>query len=176
MYSNRVHYRKTSETRIELEAIARYAKGKSPFVGVPIVEDGSRRPAVFLRKHLQAAIESKVLSAIYCSESHVLTLNGGKSKYALRDLVACGSWQPWTVKEDLEKWARGKRKTAATRLLPANLKHDAKRRLEVEKLERKLAKVSIYKPHNPACIVPRPSVPWIPSRFPQISIKSIALP
>jgi hypothetical protein len=148
-YSNRCQYKKSLQTRIEAEAIALYARGKSPYVGIPIVEDGTRRPAVFIRKHLVAAMESKVVTAIYDAETHSLTLNGGKSKYVLRDLTACGSRQVWTVKDELQKWALSKRKIVAVKKLPANLRADAKRRQEVEKPGRKLAKIRVYRPINP---------------------------
>ena len=155
MYSNRVQYKKSSEIRIEVEAIRRYAQGKSPYAGLPIVDDGSRRPAVFLRSHLVAAVSSGILTAIYDSQSHSLTLNGGKSKYVLRDLIATEFRQPWQVKDELIKWADRKRKTVATRKLPANLRLDGKRREEVAKLERRLAKIHVYKPQNPACVEAR---------------------
>jgi hypothetical protein len=150
MFSNRVHYR-DGDTRIELAGILPYiSKAKAPYVAVPVVEDGSRRAAVFIRSHLKAAIESNVLTAIYSSESYTLTLNGGKSKYVLKDIVATGHKQAWQVQEELVKWATSKRKAVATKRLPAHHRRDAKRRAEIAKLEKQLGKLYLRPPHNPA--------------------------
>jgi hypothetical protein len=149
MHSNR-SVKKYPEIRMDVAAVAMYAKGSAPYIGVPVVEDGTRRAAVFCRKHLQAAIAAPVVSAVYDVEAHTLTLNGGPlAKYTLRDLAADGlSWQ---MRNDLTKWAERKRKTATVKNLPANLKQDAKRREAIGKLERRLSKIYLYKPFNPVC-------------------------
>jgi hypothetical protein len=141
----------------DLARAQRYAKGKSHYVGIPIVDDGSRRPAIFRRSHLQAAVASGVLHARYDEDEGILILNGGTSRYALRDLSRSSGQNAYQIREELTKWAVGRRRTIRTRNLPPNLRDDAKRRAEVEKLERKLARIHVYRPRNP--VIPQERKP-----------------
>jgi hypothetical protein len=148
MHSNRTA-KSYPEVRINLDALRTYAKGSAPYLAVPIVENGSRRPAIFCRKHLLAAISAPVVSAVFNVETNAITLNGGpKAKYILRDLSVNNLYQ---VRCELEKWAERKRKTATVKNMPANLKQDAKRRQAIEKLEKRLGKIHVHKPTNPVC-------------------------
>jgi hypothetical protein len=142
--------------RISAQSLSIYANGKSPFVGLPVVDDGGRRPALFLRKHFAAAIGGGVTFAKYDHEKLTLTVRGVRSAYTLRDLSANSNDYPlWQVKATLAKWAGSKRKTAQRKALPANERLTAKQNLEIGKLERRAAKIHVHKPVNPCAIAPR---------------------
>jgi len=142
--------------RISAQSLSIYANGKSPFVGLPVCDDGGRRPALFLRKHFAAAIGDGVTFVKYDHEKQTLIVRGVRSSYTLRDLSANSNAYPlWQVKETLAKWAGSKRKTAQRKALPANERLTAKQNLEIGKLERRAAKIHVHKPVNPCAIAPR---------------------
>lgn len=145
---------------MRLETIRRYAQGKSPLVGVPIfsVADGKYRTAVFWRSHLQAfAGNPHLVRASYDEETATLVLSGGKhASYRLYDLRAGSdpnskrvTLQAWQIRDELTKWANGRRKSAISRALPENERKAVKLRLEVGKLERARDKIRLYVPFSP---------------------------
>jgi hypothetical protein len=139
--------------RISAQSLSIYANGKSPFVGLPVCDDGGRRPALFLRKHFVAAIGGGVTFVKFDHEKQVLIVRGVRSSYTLRDLSA--STQRDAVRVTLAKWAGSKRKTAQRKALPANERLTAKQSLEIGKLERRAAKIHVHKPVNPCATTPR---------------------
>ena len=109
----------TTKTRIPLAMLTRAANSKSPYAGVPVVHDGSRRPAIFVRKHLLAAIESGATTAVYDHKKLALIVNGSKSsRYLLRDLATSSMHHIWNVEKELQQWASRKRKTDAAKRIP----------------------------------------------------------
>lgn len=149
----------------DMGRIKRYSIGKSPYVGLPVVEDGSRRPAVFLRNHLQAAVAAGVLHASYIEAYHdaegqhypaVLVMNGGKAKYTLIDLsTSTPNHSAMYVREVHTKWAKGRRKSAITRTATPAQREALKIQAEVAKLERAKAKIYCERPRNPLIREPR---------------------
>ena len=103
-----------------LAAIAAYARGKAPYVGVVVEQDGVRRTLVFRRQHLAAAAACPgILTVKYDADANMLILNGGRNRYALRGLKdgdkywqRCGtgmSHRTVDIRGELTRWA-GKRR------------------------------------------------------------------
>lgn len=142
--------------RISAQSLSIYAKGKSPFVGLPVCDDGGRRPALFMRKHFVAAVAATsggVTLVHYNHENFQLVIRGVRSSYTLRDLSV--NTERWQVRDTLAKWAGSKRKTAQRKNLPANERLSAKQNVEIAKLERRAAKIHVHKPVNPCATAPR---------------------
>jgi hypothetical protein len=113
-----LHSKGGSKLRISALSLSIYARGKSPFVGLPVCDDGGRRPALFLRKHFVAAIGGGVTFVKYDHEKQTLVIRGVRSSYTLRDLSAnANGYQLWQIKDTLTKWAGSKRKTAQRKAL-----------------------------------------------------------
>jgi len=139
--------------RISAQSLSIYANGKSPFVGLPVCDDGGRRPALFLRKHFVAAIGGGVTFVKFDHEKQVLIVRGVRSSYTLRDLST--NTTAYQVKTALEKWAGSKRRATARKGLPANARLTTTQAAEIAKLERRAAKIRVHKPVNPCAAAPR---------------------
>ncbi len=124
-----------------LDAVARYAFGKAPLLGVPLVfRDGTRHTAVVPREGLRAAVEAGRFHGArvsYDTEAKALIFKAKRCFYSLRDLwpdkdpSSC-------LRETLESWARAQRQR---RNGLSGSKADRKRRaLEqgIGKLEKRL--------------------------------------
>jgi hypothetical protein len=149
--------------RISAQSLSIYANGKSPFVGLPVCDDGGRRPALFLRKHFDAAIGGGVTFVKYDHEKLTLTVRGVRSAYTLRDLSANSTaYQLWQIKNALEKWAGTKRRAAKRKALSVSERLTGHQIAEIEKLERAKAKalVRVHKPVNPSTVKPDAMSAW----------------
>jgi len=139
--------------RISAQSLSIYANGKSPFVGLPVCDDGGRRPALFMRKHFVAAIGGGVTFVKFDHEKQVLIVRGVRSSYMLRDLST--NTTAYEVKTVLEKWAGSKRRAKARKALPANARLTTAQAEEIAKLERRAAKLHAHKPVNPCATTAR---------------------
>src|SRR5690349_5897908 len=76
--NGRVEYPDKDHILLKVDIVRLYAtQGKSPYVGIPVVTDGSRPHAIFPRLMLRAAVESpRHIKAYYDNETKSLTLNG----------------------------------------------------------------------------------------------------
>lgn len=142
-----------------LERVERYARGKAPFVGLPVWDSTVDRmvTAVFLRNLLESAVEfAKLKNADvrYVAKDHVLEFKGFGDRggsWKLIDLKQAGKIMPWIVKKEMEKWAEKQR---ARREFPTDKAGRKRKALEKEIriLEKRLSRHSWYNdepPRNP---------------------------
>jgi len=138
---------------LKAKVVARYANGKAPFVGIPIVGPHYRVTAVFRRSHLQAAMEIQPTRIIYNADTHTLNLRNGKSSYSLYDLVGQKKIQLWVSKGELARWARGRRSGAKARTERNSLGPELFRvrqlRETIARLRKERSRIYTTTPHNP---------------------------
>jgi hypothetical protein len=151
--NGRIEYPDKDHVLLSVDTIRLYAtQGKSPYVGIPIVTDKSRSPAVFPRQILRAAVESPGhIKAYYDNETKTLTLNGRRNRYRLVDQTS--RLELWQIIEPIRKWAHGQQRSKAARernKLYGPLAPLAKRtREQIRKLERQREKLYVHRPANP---------------------------
>jgi hypothetical protein len=169
----RTEYPDAEHILIDLDTVKLYAsQAKSPYVGIPVVTDGSRPPAIFLRRILQAAVSAPGhVTALYDATEKTLLLNGGgRSRYLLKDQLAQGTH--WQIVEQIRRWAHSQQSSKAARERnkaagPMAPKARQTREL-IAKLERRAAKIRLDRPPNP--VVPEdyalePASEWERERF-----------
>lgn len=147
---------------MKLDTIRKYASGTSPIIGIPIfrLSEGKHIRAVFRRDHLRAALSAPVTEARYDEKQNVLVLNGSaKAEYRLRDLRCHAEFPGWKLREQLSKWAAGKRKSVHTRGLAPNAKRVIKLQAQIAKLERAKEKIRAHRPHPPLILSEWPRQP-----------------
>lgn len=174
---HRIEYPDAEHIFISIAVLARYANnGTSPFVGIPLVTDGSRGPAIFQRKILQTALEAPGhIKAEYerhkakltvsvpgsrrydmeraeLSDLPVLTINGGKSCYKLIDQGS--RYSRSELVSSLMDWAANKRKSLEVkqwkqRYGGPQYKKITDTRKQIVRLEKQLLKVHCRRPANP---------------------------
>jgi len=151
--NGRVEYPDRDHILLKVDIVRLYAtQGKSPYVGIPVVTDGSRPPAVFPRQLLRAAVESPGhIKAYYDNETKTLTLNGRRNRYRLIDQTS--RLALWQIIEPIRKWAHGQQRSKAARernKLCGPLAPLAKRtREQIRKLERQRERLYVRRPANP---------------------------
>lgn len=142
---------------VKLTSVAKYASGKAPYLGVPVFDMsiGRNVTAVFRRQHLQVAVEAAVRHSArvtYDASDHTLNFNSVPGCcYKLRDLknATGSSFRPWHFKEANKAWARGRRKSAVMRAMPADEKRSVRLQEEIGKLARKRDKIYASAPLHP---------------------------
>jgi len=137
---------------MRLEMVRRYARGKAPFLGIPVfsLEAGKHITAVFRREHLQAACGCPSVSkASYDDSTHTLVLNGGKSFWKLRNVLANQVISRMWIADANIKWAQGQRGRAAKRDATPEQRRIMKLELEIGKLERKRDNIYLSLPVSP---------------------------
>jgi hypothetical protein len=137
---------------MKLDTIRRYALGSSPIIGLPVfsVAEGKHITAIFKREHFIAALSAPIVRAHYDEKEHLLVLNGGpRTCYKLRNLSQVQGFAPWQVREQLSRWAAGRKKSVKTRGLDPNQKRVIKLRAQIAKLERAKDKIHAQSPHSP---------------------------
>jgi len=135
---------------LKLATFKRYAHGTSPFVGIPLDGVGT---IVFLRRHLQAALEIQPNRIIYNSDTKTVTFRNHRSVWKLNDLLGQQKFQPWQIRQELHSWARAKQSSVRKRKQAAELGKEGRyvRRLReaVTKLKRQRDKIYLRKPESP---------------------------
>ena len=128
----------------------RYARGTSPFVGVPVDGVGT---IVFLRRHLQAALETHPNRIIYNQDTKTVTFKNHRSVWRLNDLLGQQKFQPWQIRQQLESWARAKQSSVRKRKETVALGQEGRyvRRLReaVAKLKKQRDKIYAHRPSSP---------------------------
>lgn len=139
---------------LKIANIAKYARGTAPFAGIPIAGVGT---IVFLRRHLQAALEIQPNRIIYNADTKVITFRNHRAEWKLNDLLGQGKLQRWQIRDQLTAWAHGKRsgarKRKATKALGKEGVYVRRLREAVAKLTKQRDNIYLHRPVHP--LLPR---------------------
>ncbi len=112
---------------------------------------------MFLRRHLQAALEIQPNRIIYNADTKVITFRNHRAEWKLNDLLGQGKLQRWQIRDQLTAWAHGKRsgarKRKATKALGKEGVYVRRLREAVAKLTKQRDNIYLHRPVHP--LLPR---------------------